>query len=106
MSFNTVPPNDWSFWEVLKELIEDEPVGSGDPELLGMLAVVGISKGKEFAPDARMRRILEEAVVVGNATARTITFAPRDDEGFSYYPGSRWINMLFKGGYEFLDAAP
>ncbi len=44
--------------------------------------------------------------MVGNATARTITFAPRDDEGFSYYPGSRWINMLFKGGYEFLTPPP
>lgn len=106
VSFNTVPPSDWSYWEVLKELIDDEPVGSGDPELLGMLAAVGISKGKEFAPDPRMRRILEQAVAVGNATARTITFAPRDDEEFSYYPGSRWINMLFKGGYDFLTPPP
>ena len=43
----------------------------GDPELLGLLAAVGIVHGKPFEPDARMRKILEDAVVVGNATART-----------------------------------
>ena len=46
MSFNTVPPNDWTYWELLDELIQDEPVGSGDPDLLGLLAAVGISKGR------------------------------------------------------------
>jgi Uncharacterized conserved protein len=45
-------------------------------------------------------------VAVGNATARTISFAPRPEEGFAYYPGSAWINMLFTGGYQFLDPPP
>ena len=106
VSFNTVPPNDWTYWELLDELIQDEPVGSGDPDLLGLLAAVGISKGQEFAPDERMRRILEEAVTVGNATARTLSFAPREAEGWAYYPGSQWMNMLFSGGYEFLTPPP
>ena len=44
--------------------------------------------------------------MVGNATARTISFAPRDEEGFAYYPGSQWMNMLFNGGYEFLTPPP
>jgi hypothetical protein len=42
-----------------------------------------------------MRKVLEEAVVVANATARTISFAPRPEEGFAYYPDSQWLNMLF-----------
>ena len=53
-----------------------------------------------------MRKILEEAVVVGNATARTVTFAARPEEGFAYYPGSAWESALFVGGYEFLDPPP
>jgi hypothetical protein len=73
---------------------------------MGLLAAVGIVKGKPFEPDARMRKVLEEAVVVGNATARTISFAPRPEEGFAYYPDSQWLNMLFLGGYEFLDPPP
>ena len=74
-SFNTIHPNDFGFWELVNELVQQEPPGAGDPDLLGLLAAVGIVHGKPFEPDARMRKILEEAVVVGNATARTVTFA-------------------------------
>lgn len=106
LGFNTVPPNEFSFWELVHELVQEQPVGSGDPELLGLLASVGISKGKPFSPDERMHRVLEEAVAVGNATARTVSFAPREEEGFAYYPNSAWFNMLFVGGYDFLNPPP
>ena len=44
--------------------------------------------------------------MVGNATARTVSFAFRPEEGFAYYPDSNWYNMLWVGGYEFLDPPP
>jgi len=106
MSFNTVPPNDFTYWESVDRVVQQEPASAGEPELMGLLAAVGIVKGQPFQPDARMRKVLEEAVVVGNATARTISFAPRPEEGFAYYPDSQWLNMLFRGGYEFLDPPP
>jgi hypothetical protein len=106
VAFNTIPPNDFSYWESVHELVQQEPAGAGEPELMGRLAAVGIVKGKPFAPDERMRGILEEAAAVGNATARTISFAPREEEGFAYYPGSQWLNMLWVGGTEFLDPPP
>ena len=105
-SFNTIYPNDFGYWEIVNELVQQEPPGAGDPELLGLLAAVGIVHGKPFEPDARMRKILEEAVVVGNATARTVTFAARPEEGFAFYPESAWESALFVGGYEFLDPPP
>ena len=73
---------------------------------MGLLASVGIVKGKPFEPNDRMRRILEEAVAVGNATARTMWMAPRPEEGFAFYPDSQWSNSLFAGGYEFMDPPP
>ena len=85
---------------------KQEPAGAGDPEILGLLASVGIVKGTPFDPDDRMRKILEDAVAVGNATARTLSFAPRPAEGFAFYPDSQWFNMLFVGGYNFLDPPP
>ena len=103
MPIYTVFPNDFGFWELVDELVQQEPPDAADPELLGLLAAVGIVHGKPFAPDDRMRRVLEEAVVVGNATARTLTFAARPEEGFDYYPGSQWQSALFVGGYQFLD---
>ncbi len=103
---NTIPPDDYSYWEALDEVIQAEPAGAGEPETLGQLAAVGVVKGRPFAPDERMRAILEEAAAVGAATARALFFAPREEEGFTYYEGSGWFNMLFVGGYEFLDPPP
>jgi hypothetical protein len=106
MEINTLFPNDFSYWELVNELVQQEPPEGGDPELLGLLAAVGIVHGKPFVPDDRMRRILEEAVVVGNATARTLTFAARPEEGFGFYEDSQWQSALFVGGYQFLDPPP
>ncbi len=106
MAINTLFPNDFGFWEVVNELVQQEPPEAADPELLGLLASIGIVHGKPFEPDDRMRRILEEAVVVGNATARTVTFAARPEEGFAFYPNSQWQSALFVGGYQFLDPPP
>ncbi len=100
---NTIYPNDFKYWEVVDELVQQEPPGAGDPELMGLLAAVGIVHGKPFGPDQRMRKILEEAIVVGNATARAVSFAPRAEDGVFYYPDSAWFNGLFVGGHEFLD---
>lgn len=106
VAFSTIPPNDFSYWETINDLVQQEPPGAGDPETMGLLAAVGIVRGKPFKPGERMRKILEDAVTVGNATARTVSFTPRLEEGFAYYPGSAWLNPLFVGGYDFLDPPP
>jgi hypothetical protein len=106
LEFNTLFPGDYSFWETIDELVQQEPPEAGDPELLGLLAAVGIVHGKPFKPNERMRKILEDAAVVGNATARTVTFAARPEEGFAFYPDSQWQSALFVGGYQFLDPPP
>ena len=84
-AFNTVPPSDFGFFELMNEVVQDEPAGSTDAELMGQLAAIGIVKGEPFEPDERMRRILEEAAAVGNATSRALFFDPRASEGFAYY---------------------
>jgi hypothetical protein len=104
-SFNTIPPVDDSYWDLINELVQTEPVEAGNPEILGLLASVGIVKGKPFKPDERMRKILSDAVKVGNATARTLSFDPREEEGWAFYPGSAWFSMMWEG-YEFLTPPP
>src|SRR5271165_42299 len=103
---NTVPPNDYSFFETINELVQEEPADAMDPEVMGSLAAIGIVKGKPFAPDARMRGILNDAVATANATARALVFNPRESEGFAYYPGSAWQNSLWVGGYDFETPPP
>jgi hypothetical protein len=100
--FNTIHANTFQFYEEINAVIQEEPADSADPEILGQLAAIGIVKGKPFAPDARMKKILTNAVAVGNATARAISFQPRD-EAFYFYPGkSAWFTPFVGGSHEFL----
>ncbi len=102
---NTVPPNDFSYFEVLNDIVQQEPATSLDAELMGPLAAIGIVKGKPFAPDARMKKILTEALALANATSRTLFMNPRDPDWY-FYPGSAWMNYLFQTGYEFETPIP
>ena len=67
--FSTIAPADYTFWDYLNIVVQNEPVESLDPVTLGFFASIGIEKGKEFAPDERMKKILTEAAFVGDATA-------------------------------------
>ena len=107
-SFNTVHSNDYSFYEHLNEVIQKEPLDMLDRETRGLFASIGMEKGKPFAPDARMKKILTDAVAIANATARAIVWYPRVDgtmKGIEVYPGedSAWMmgwvdkNVFFNG---------
>ena len=105
-AFNTVPPSDFGFFELINEVVQDEPAGSAGAELMGQLAAIGIVKDEPFEPDERMRRTLEDAAAVGSAASRALFFDPRASEGFTYYDGSAWFNMLWVGGYTFETPPP
>nr|WP_245943930.1 DUF1254 domain-containing protein [Acuticoccus kandeliae] len=102
---NTVPPNDWSYFEMLNEIVQAEPATSLDAELMGPIAALGIVKGKPFAPDARMKRIMTDALAVANAASRNVFLNPRDPAWF-FYPDSSWYNFLFETGYQFETPIP
>ena len=50
-----------------------------------------------------MKAILIDAVAVGNATARALTFAPRD-ERTEVLPGPAVVHDFYAGGYAFEDS--
>ena len=107
LAMNSIPPNDFSYYEMLNALVQEQPAEALQPEIGGQFAAIGIVKGKPFNPDARMRKILTDAVAVANAAGRTIAFTPRESEGFGYYgPASRWLNPLFISGYDFMRPPP
>lgn len=100
---NTVHANNFEFYEELNAVIQNEPSDAFDPELVGLFASIGIKKGQPFEPDARMKRILTEAVAIGNTTARAITFSPRKPR-YYIWSDRKW-NTPFTGGgnYAFYD---
>lgn len=107
LAMNTIPPADFGHYTLLDELVQLEPAEALDPELAGQFAAIGIVKGETFAPDSRMRAILDEAAAVGNAASRMFGMGADAREGFRYYDaGSMWWNMLFEGGFEFLNPPP
>jgi len=98
-----VAPADYSFWELLNEAVQEEPAAGSDRTTLGLFASIGIEKGKPFAPDARMKKILADAAAIGAVTARTIVYRMREKDGF-IYPDGHWRKPFF-GGYRF-EVAP
>ena len=99
---NTVHANTLKFYEELDQIIQEEPAGAYGPDMTGIFAAIGLVKGKPFAPDQRMRAILEDAVAVGNAAARSIDFRTRLAEAF-IYPDRKWTTPFIGGSYEWLN---
>jgi len=99
---NTIHANTFAFYEELDHVIQKEPIGFIDPELRGLAASIGIRKGRPFAPDARMKKTLTEAVAVGNATARAVSFHNRDARA-PIYKDSQWKTGFIGGDYRWLD---
>ena len=100
--YNTIHANDFSFYEELNDVVQHEPADAFDPELVGVWAAIGIKKGRPFAPDARMKKILTDAVAVGNATARVIGFRPRSKTVY-FYTDRQWYSPFAGGSHEFLN---
>src|SRR5262249_38252321 len=74
------------YWEKLHEIIAREPIVEKFLPAYGLLSALGIEKGKKFAPDERMKGILERAAKAGRdqllvsvcASARPDRFAWKD----------------------------
>src|SRR5512144_740493 len=104
VKFNTVSANDFSFYEELNAVVQNEPADWVDPDTVGLYAAIGIRKGQPFAPDARMKKTLTEAVAVANAIARSTAFASRDPRT-RIFRDRQWLTPFVGGSYEFLAGA-
>jgi hypothetical protein len=94
---NTIPPKGMEFWERLSAVINNNPVHERDLFFLGVLKPLGMEKGKAFKPDARQRKILEEAAQMGDAMGRVMLFeGPErfrqvgEGLGVEPFPGTKW----------------
>ena len=107
-AYNTIHANNGEFYDHLNEIVQYETYAMLDPETRGLFASLGIEKGKEFAPDDRMKKILADGAALGNAASRAIVWHPRYDmtmRGVRIYPdtNSAWVmgftgrNVFFNG---------
>jgi len=104
---NTLPPSNYQHFVMLNALIQEVPATSMNPEIGGLAAAIGIEKGKPFNPDKKTIDILNRAVEVGNAYARTAATGALPNKDFDYYgDNSGWWNPLWEGGYTFTTPPP
>ncbi|MGB5280370.1 MAG: DUF1254 domain-containing protein [Arenicellales bacterium] len=86
---DTLFPTDERLFYNLADLVQQEPVADKDKIMYGMLATIGIEKGKTFEPDARMQKILKKAAKTAHGIVQSLFLAPRDEKAW-YYPGKTW----------------
>jgi hypothetical protein len=86
---NTLFPTDERLFDNLADLVQQEAIAEKDMHMYGMLASIGIEKGKPFNPDERMQKILKRAASTAHGMVRSLLFAPRADNAW-YYEGKHW----------------
>jgi hypothetical protein len=78
---------DASYFTNLNRIVQSEPWIERDRAMIDQLRTIGIAKGRPFAPDEAMQRILTAAI--GEAKA---LLEQRYDAGFPpFYPNSQWM---------------
>lgn len=82
-------PTDINYFKMVTEAIQPEPVQPRDRVIYGMMASLGIEKGKPFQPDERLTKILNEAAMVGELTARANAYSKKLP-GSRVYEGKKW----------------
>jgi hypothetical protein len=90
-AINTLPPGGLEYWERLSTFVNNNPVHERDLFYMAMLKPLGIEKGQPFRPDARQRRILEEAARIGDAMGRVMLFDGHQRfTGANAFAGTHW----------------
>jgi hypothetical protein len=92
---NMLPIRDGTAFDELKKLVESECTTRADSDSLGMLASIGIAKGRPCAPDAETRAILDHAAKTAYKMSRVIGFEEKvAGRSLRIYPDRRWINPM------------
>ena len=86
-------PKDYRYFEGLADFINEEAVDDEDWSMRGLMASLGIEKGKPFEPDARMKEILSAGAEVGMKMCHALRFGEKL-KNTKYWPDRQWHNVL------------
>lgn len=100
---NMMYPTDFSYWTKLKDFVDYEPVEAIDPELRGVLASIGIVKGKPFSPSDWQREQLVKAVETAPKMILAMRQLGRDDQRNLYYKDRQYERAWAAGTAEWMQ---
>lgn len=83
------------FWKTLRAILQDEPLVEKFLPMYGLLAALGIEKGKPFTPDARMTAILEQAAKAGRDQMLVSAFASHRPDRLAWKDRKwEWLGLV------------
>ena len=92
---NMLYPTDGSAFDMLSRFIEHEYVDPADMEMRGMLAALGIEKGKPFKPDPHTRSLLDKGARTAFRIGHAIIYEPLAIvPNALWYKDRRWANVF------------
>ena len=80
------------YFELLHEVIQNEPVAEEDKIFNTYMKYLGIEDGKPFNPTEAQKRMFAEAANLGELMCRANQIVPRQDQPF--YENSGWYRLL------------
>ena len=86
---DTIHSDTITFFEMLAQLVNEEPAEVFTPLERFYMQTIGIEHGKPFNPEPKTRALLSEAVRTAAAMARANTYASPDADTY-YYTGHNW----------------
>jgi hypothetical protein len=95
---NMLPPSDGGAFDQLKQFVDSEVANLASADGLGMLASIGMVKGRPFNPDGRTRAILDRAAKTAYRMSRVIGREENvGGRSLRVYPDRRWLNPFADG---------
>ncbi len=80
-----------SYFAMLDRFVQSEVVDDVDPYMHGMMAAIGIEKGRSFRPSQRQHELLDAAARAAWKMAKTISANFDREEKGIWYEGRRWV---------------
>jgi len=96
-------PVDYTYWTKLKKFVDYESYQSISPEIRGVLAAIGIIKGKPFAPTSRQKKLLDKAVLTAPRMLLAERKLGRSDKRDIYYKDRQWGRIWAAGTSEWMQ---
>lgn len=92
--FSTLPPFDENWFQDIYDIINLENTKPRDKVMMGMLASLGIEKGKPYNPDAETKKAMRQAAIDAYYYMQDRKINPKDSTRL-WWEGQNWYNGLF-----------
>ena len=92
--YSSLPRYDERWFDDVYAIFSVENAKEQDKVMMGMLASIGIEKGKPYNPDAKTRKAMRQAVIDAYYYMQHRTLHPADSS-LTWWKGKHWSNGLF-----------